>query len=165
MVFAVSVGVWTQVFRLLTTSSSQRPISDTRALGRYSVFNLLAALLRSSLFGPSLGSETTCRGAVRTQLTAGPRFPDSFSRSGLRIQSRVRQQTVHNLTSGSVRRRESIVHESAELTVTCRSLDRRSRTHSNFTGSLLQFTAYCNNRSIIHVVPVPYIQVHDLTDL
>ena len=100
-VFNVSVGVWTQVFRLLTTSSSQRPLGYSRARRWCAVFlpRLLSSNARFS--GPSLAPKPSCRGAVRTQLLAGPSGTARL-RCGSMVQSRVRQRTANERPSGDV---------------------------------------------------------------
>ena len=72
MLFTVSVGVWTQVFRLLTTSSSQRPLGYSRARRWCAVFFPRLQSSVAHFSGPSLAPKPVCRGAVRTQLLAGP---------------------------------------------------------------------------------------------
>ena len=72
MLVIVSVGFWTQFFRLLSMPSSQQPLGYSRARRWCAVFFPRLQSSVAHFSGPSLAPKPVCRGAVRTQLLAGP---------------------------------------------------------------------------------------------
>ena len=144
-------------------SSSQRPLGYMRARRWYSVLFPLATLLRSSLSGPSLGSETSCRGGcLHTAPTASQRLV-CRSRIGLGMQLHMRQQVADNRCSEACNERRRSNAKRRSVRVTCNTQrTRMSDGDNSLTGTLLQCRAYCNKESIVQCTLVPYIQVDDL---
>ena len=111
-----------------------------------------------SLSKPSLGSETTCDGAVFAQHTVGP--SSSFRRllHGLVVQMRVRQQSANSRSAVRSTNRMRSSRSGGALGHMQHIKGNESDTHEQ-AGSLLQSYTYCNIGVPIQCSPVPYIQV------
>ena len=153
-VFAASVGVWTWVFRLLSQSSSQRPLGDSRARRWYSVFVSATGLRRLASQGRRWTPKPICRGSVRIRHAAGPSGLQLVCFHGSGMQSRVRQCIAHERSSGVDLADDWIVSEAAERSVIRSALRQTDNSQEDVTA---ECTATI--RSTNHKRPVPYIQV------